>query len=144
MVAGMRSQLAASGLDPRAESERGSLILSSDQGHLVDGKFDVARMLRLLRDALQKALADGYDGLWAAGDMTWEFGGEANWDKLLEYERRLDEFLQENPAMSGICLYHRDTVPAHAIESAMITHPALFISAFLSQPNPSYCQNPAR
>lgn len=138
MVAGMRSQLAAAGLDLQAEVERGSLILSSDQGHLMDGKFDVDRMVRLLSDAVNQALADGYLGLWAAGDMTWEFGSEANLDKLLHYERKLEDFMKRNAALSGVCLYHRDTLPPHAIETALATHPALFISATLSQLNPRY------
>lgn len=138
MVAGMRSHLAAAGIDPRAQMERGALNLSSDQGHLIGGKFDVDRMIRLLRDSVQQALADGYVGLWAAGDMTWEFGSETNLDKLLEYERSLEEFMQGTPALSGICLYHRDTLPAHAIETALITHPTLFISATLSQLNSRY------
>lgn len=135
MVAGMRSQLAAAGLDPRAEIARGALILSSDQGHLVDGKFDVDGMIHLLRSAVHAALADGFVGLWASGDMTWEFGNEANLDKLLAYERRLEEFMQEHPALSGVCLYHRDTLPPHAIETALLTHPALYLSATLSELN---------
>lgn len=138
MVAGMRWHLAAAGLDLKDQVERGALVLSSDQQHLLDGKFDVDRMLQLLQDAVKQALAEGYAGLWAAGDMTWEFGSAANLDKLLEYERRLDELLRTNESLSGICLYHRDTLPAHAIETALITHPSLYVSASLSQLNPRY------
>lgn len=144
MVAGMRWHLVAAGLDLEGQVERGALILSSDQGHLLGGRFDVDRMVQLLEDAVKKALVDGYTGLWASGDMTWEFGSEANLDKLLEYERRLEEFMQANPAMSGICLYHRDTLPSHAIETAMITHRSLYMSASLSQLNSRYYQHVPR
>ncbi len=138
MVAGMRSHLAAAGLDLRGEIDRGALTLSSDQGHLVAGRFDVDRMVRLLDDAVKQALDAGFVGLWASGDMTWEFGNEANLEKLLEYERSLEAFMRLNPALSGICLYHRDTLPRHAIETALITHPATYISSTLSQLNASY------
>lgn len=138
MVAGMNCHLAAEGLDLRSEAERGALILSSDRGHLVGGKFDVDRMILLLRDAVKQALDDGYVGLWAAGDMTWEFGSENNLTKLLQYERSLEEFMKSTPAMSGVCLYHRDTLPSHAIETALSTHPSLYISATLSRLNPRY------
>jgi hypothetical protein len=74
MMAGMRSYLSAAGVDVAREVEKGSLVLSSDQGHLVDGSFDVDKMIRELEDAVQQALNDGYLGLWATGDMTWEFG----------------------------------------------------------------------
>ncbi len=144
MVAGMRCHLSAGGLDVTEQVERGALVLSSDQGHLADGKFDVDRMMGLLQAALKQTLADGYVGLWAAGDMTWEFGSEANLGKLAEYERRLEDFMRGNPDLSGICLYHRDTLPTHAIETALSAHPSLYLSATLSQLNSRYYQFLAR
>jgi hypothetical protein len=143
MVAGMRSVLAATGLDPKEPIARGALILSSDQSHLVSGKFEVERMLRMLRTLVDQARADGYRGLWAAGDMTWEFGSETNLEKLLLYERRLEELMQSTPAFSGICLYHRDTLPSHTIETALVTHPAIYVSATLSHINARYSPEPA-
>lgn len=138
MVAGMRSHLSAAGLDTQDQIGRGALILSSDQDHLIGGKFDVDRMLKRLATSVRQALADGYTGLWASGDMTWEFGSEANLDKLLRYEQRLDEFMQANPALSGVCLYHRDTLPAHAIETAFETHAALYVNSTMSRLNSRY------
>lgn len=138
MVVGMRWHLASSGLDLSAEIARGSLSLSSEQEHLVKGKFNTRRMIATLRDAVVKALDDGYTGLWAAGDMTWEFGNEKNLDKLHEYERQLEAFMQGNPALCGICLYHRDTLPAHAIKTALQTHRAEYVNATLSQLNPAF------
>lgn len=138
MVAGMRSYLSAAGLDLQEQTDRGALFLSSSQEHLAAGRFDTDKMLGLLDNALKQALADGYAGLWAAGDMTWEFGSESNLDKLLDYERRLESYMQGEPALSGVCLYHRDTLPQHAIQSALITHPALYVNATLSQLNPQF------
>ena len=138
MVAGMRSRLAATGLDLPKFLERRDLILSSDQGHLINGKFDVDEMIGLLADAVQKALHDGYAGLWATGDMTWEFGSEKNLEKLREYERRLEKLMRKTPALSGICQYHRDTLPTDAIQTALETHPTLYVNATLSRLNPGY------
>jgi hypothetical protein len=78
MVAGIRSYLAATGLDLARELEAGALILSSDQSHLIDGQFDNGRMLAMLNNAVDEALRDGFCGLWATGGMTWEFGSEKN------------------------------------------------------------------
>jgi hypothetical protein len=63
MVAGIRSYLSAAGVDVAQEVNRGSLVLSSDQDHLLDGIFDPARMLDVLADAVSEALAQGYAGL---------------------------------------------------------------------------------
>ena len=138
MVAGMRWHLTVAGVDLAAQERRGALVTSSDQGHLSGGKFEVARMLRLLDDSVKRALVEGYAGLWASGDMTWEFGSEENLDKLLEYERGLEDYMHRNPELSGICLYHRDTLPSHAIQTALMTHPSIYVSAALSQINPHY------
>ena len=34
----------------------------------------------------RRALDDGYSGLWATGDMSWEFGPAKDFSMLLEYE----------------------------------------------------------
>ncbi len=74
MVAGIRCYLAAAGIDIVQELGKTSLVLSSGQGHLVNGRFEIDQMMHTLEDALDQALNEGYDGLWATGDMSWEFG----------------------------------------------------------------------
>jgi H2-forming N5,N10-methylenetetrahydromethanopterin dehydrogenase-like enzyme len=59
MVAGMRSYLAAAGLDVAEESLRGSLVLSSDRDYLIDDRrFDLEGMMQSLQDALKEAFAN--------------------------------------------------------------------------------------
>ena len=103
MVAGIRSYLAAAGLDLGRELETGALVLSSDQSHLIDGRFDSDKMLALVENAIDEALRDGFSGLWATGDMTWEFGNEKNFVKLLDYERGLEELFAKHATLSGVC-----------------------------------------
>ena len=138
MVAGMRSYLAAAGVDVAHEVGTASLVLSSEQRHLVDGRFDVERMMQTLKDALQQALADGYQGLWATGDMTWELGAGKDYSKLLEYERRLEEFFQTHPQLCGICQYHSDTLPREMMRLGLLAHPTIFVNKTLSLFNPHY------
>jgi hypothetical protein len=138
MVAGMRSYLAAAGVDVEAELKRGSLVLSAEQGHLVEMRFDVGRMLETLGTALQQAHDDGYAGLWATGDMTWEMGPRRDFSQLLDYEWRLEEFLREHPQMSGICQYHAETLPREVLRHGLLAHRSLFMNETLSLVNPHY------
>jgi hypothetical protein len=138
MVAGMRSYLAAGGLNVTEEVNSGSLILSSDPSHLVDGVFDPSRMLAMLADAVSDAVAQGYAGLWATGDMTWELGSEKNFGKLLEYECGLEEMFRDRPALSGICQYHRDTLPDEVLHVALSKHRGVYLNHTLSRINPFY------
>jgi hypothetical protein len=137
MVAGMRSYLAACGVDVAEEMARSSLILTSEQ-NLVDGHFDAQRMLDSLKSALNLALSDGYSGLWATGDMTWEFGPRNDFSQLLEYEWRLEEFLRSNPEMGGICQYRADILPRAAMRRGLTAHGSIFVSETLSVLNPQY------
>lgn len=138
MVAGLRSHLAAKGLDVFHHESKGSLVLSSDRHCLFEGCFDVNRMLATLEDALTSSMNDGYAGLWATGDMTWEFGPEKDFTKLLEYETRLEEFFQQHPTIGGICQYHADTLPREALQVGILKHPAFFVNETLSRINPHY------
>jgi hypothetical protein len=138
MVAGMRSYLAAAGVDVAHEVEKGSLVLSSDQLHLTGGQFDVERMIHTVEIAVQRALDDGYEGLWATGDMTWELGQEKDRWRLLEYEWRLEKLFHAHPQLSGICQYHADTLPREMMRQGLLIHPTIFISKTLSLLNPHY------
>ena len=140
MVGAMRAHLFAVGIDVPQEEMKGSLALSSHTGHLLNGRFDIERMLRTLEDALDQALNDGYKGLWATGDMDWEFGPEKDFSKLLDYEWRLEELLEKRPALSGICQYHADTLPREVMRQCLLTHQSVFINETLSRLNPHYLE----
>jgi hypothetical protein len=140
MVAAMRAHLFAVGINVPQEELKGSLALSSDTGYLLNGRFDIDRMLRTLEDALDQALNDGYQGLWVSGDMDWEFGPEKDFSKLLDYEWQLEDFLQKRPALSGICQYHADTLPHDVLRQGLFTHQSVFVNETLSRLNPHYVE----
>ena len=55
MVTGMRSYLFAAGIDVTKEIVKGSLVLSSSNAHLVEGRFIVDRMLGMLKGGMTPA-----------------------------------------------------------------------------------------
>jgi hypothetical protein len=138
MVAGVRSSLAAIGVDVASAVSGARLVLSSESMTAADGSFDVRTMLERLEGALDQALRDGFKGLWATGDMTWEFGSRKNFAKLLEYEYRLEELFAKRPELGGICQYHRDTLPHEVIRKGLLTHRTIFVNETLSRINPHY------
>jgi hypothetical protein len=138
MVAGFRSQLYATGADVEHEVTRGALVLGSDDDHLVDRRFVVDRMIDMLDAAVERALADGYSGLFVTGDMSWEFGPERDFSTLVEYEWRLEQLFRKQPALSGICQYHRDLLPREAVREGVVSHESVYISDTISRLNPYY------
>lgn len=110
-------------------------MLSSDRDHLINGSFNVD----MLQAAVSKALDDGYQGLWATGDMTWELGPDRRMGYLLAYECGLEDLFREQPALSGICQYHVDTLPASAVHQALRTHRTVYVNEMMARFNPFYC-----
>jgi hypothetical protein len=135
---GIRSYLIASGLNVFEEIHKRRLILSSDRSHLRDGVFDPQLMMEKLSAVLNTALEDGYEGLWASGDMTWEFGETRDFSRLLDYERALDAFFASHPALRGVCQYHVDLLPKGVVETGVVAHPAIYVNETLSKTNSQY------
>jgi hypothetical protein len=140
MVAGIRSYLAAKSMDVANEIARARLVLSSEPTS-ISNNFNIDQMLFKLEDALDQALNDGYKGLWATGDMTWEFGPEKDFGRLVEYEWRLEELFRMRPELCGICQYHRDTLPREVMRQGLLMHRTIFINETLSRINPHYAQS---
>jgi hypothetical protein len=63
---------------------------------------------------------------------------EKNFAKLLEYEYWLEELFRRNPALSGICQYHQDTLPTEVVSKALYVHPKIYIGETLWRLNPYY------
>jgi hypothetical protein len=144
MVAGLRSYLAAAGVDVAREVAKSRLILSSDQAHLINGNFNMDLMLKALENLLNNALRDRHTGLWAVGDMTWELGMDTDPARLLEYEWRLEKIFRQRPELGGICQYHADTLPRALMRQSLLVHPSVFINQTLSLINPHYLHSEER
>ena len=130
------SALAAKGVNISKETRRGALVFSSERSHLRNG-FDPYSMVGMITDHIDDAVRDGFQGLCATGDMMWELGTEKNFDLLLEYEALLEQVFREKP-LSGICQYHRKTVPGHAIRNALLAHRSVYIGNELNNDNLFY------
>lgn len=140
MVVGMRSQLAAIGVDVMSNVASGRLVMSSERNYLIGGRrFDVDRMLQALAEAVQSALGGGFEGLWATGNIGWELGPERDFSQLLEYEWQLESFIRNNPGLQGICQYHRDTLPGVAVTDGLLSHSSLVVDEARSLINPHVC-----
>jgi len=126
--------LIANGVNTMREAGRGAIVFSSDRSHLTTGTFNPRQMVEWLSQAIDEAVHAGFEGLCATGDMRWELGEDGNFDHLLEYEAILEQLFRDKP-LRGICQYHRDIVPAHAVRSALATHRSAYLGKALQRDN---------
>jgi hypothetical protein len=117
-----RGALRVVGIDADAGVGAGALIEGTrDEVHLLGGHFDCERMLRLLNDAVESALNDGFTGLRTCGDMSWLLDAAPGSDQVVEYEALLNQFFQGVRA-AGMCQYDRRRLSANMIDHALATH----------------------
>lgn len=132
-----RSALQAAGVDVVAEEKRGALILiTKHEGHLEGGSFSPDRMIRKLDQAVNDALAAGFKGLAAAGDMNWVLEQAAGTESLAEYESRLNDFYAKSHAL-GLCQYSAQ-LPKEFLDHCIATHPLIRMDGPVAFENPFY------
>ena len=126
-----RAALGAIGLDAGALSARGVLIeLTYAEAYLAGGRFDAERMLKMVSDVIDQALADGFTGLRACGDMSWLLAGAPGSGQVGEYEARLNRVFSGARA-GALCQYNRKRLPPSEIDMALITHSTAVVAGQL-------------
>ncbi len=133
-----RAALRKAGIKVRKEEARGALVLlTKEEGHLKGGSFNPDKMISMLGAAVQDALDAGFTGLCAAGDMSWLLDEAASWDKLADYEARLNHFYSTHRAL-GLCLYNRNKLPPVTLDHGIATHPYIRVDGPILLKNPFY------
>jgi hypothetical protein len=122
-AAQIKETLAAAGVEADALVDKGQLvILTAKEAYLKDGQFEPDKMIKLLGEETDKALAEGYAALRATGEMTWALAGEPGSERLVEYESRLNEFFPTRKCYA-VCQYDRRRFDSDMLLDILHTHP---------------------
>jgi len=126
-LAQFRAELRSQGTDADSAHARGALLLlTSAEAHLPDGRFSSERMLRMLNDAVEQALDDGYAGLRTCGDMTWLLDEPAGSAEVVEYEALVTQLFKDVRAL-GMCQYDARRLPPRLLAYGLRNHPTVVI-----------------
>ena len=102
-------------------------FIEKDRAYLKEGRFDAGRMLRFVLDCTERAVAEGYAGLTATGEMSWYKADAPGSDQLMIYEARLNDFFCEN-APTLLCQYDESVFDHTVLIDAIRTHPRLILN----------------
>jgi hypothetical protein len=120
----LRATLGAAEIDVDALLDKGQLrILTAKEAYLRDGQFDPDKMIALLGEEADKAVAEGYAALRATGEMTWALAGEPGSERLVEYESRVNDFFATHKHCYGLCQYDRRRFDSEMLLDVLHTHP---------------------
>ncbi len=120
-------QLRAGDASVRKALASGQLVLrQAADSHLADGGFDAERTFAVVRAEHDRALAEGFAGLYMAAEMAWAVSAMPDAGALADWERRVDEVLA-TPGLTLFCQYDpaqfgaaslADAAHAHAVDVA--------------------------
>jgi DcmR-like sensory protein len=121
----LKQTLASVGLEVEALIDKGQLvIITAKEAYLKDGQFEPDRMIQMLSDETDKALAEGYTALRATGEMTWALAGEPGSERLVEYESRVNELFAKKKCY-GLCQYDRRRFDSEMLLDILHVHPSV-------------------
>ena len=119
----VRDMLGNAGIDVASLIDKGQLvIITAREAYLKDGEFVPDKMLNLLVEETDKALAEGYAALRGTGEMTWALAGEPGSERLIEYEALVNERLK-NTKFLGLCQYDRRRFDSEMLLDVVQVHP---------------------
>jgi hypothetical protein len=122
-AAQLKEKLSAAGIQVEELVAAGQLvILTAKESYLKEGSFDPERMIALLGEETEKALAEGYTALRATGEMTWALAGDPGSEKLVDYESQLNRFFPHSKCYA-VCQYDRRKFDADMLLDILHTHP---------------------
>ena len=100
--------------------EKGQLeIISYSHWYVKDGAFDSDRVLNGWVEKLNKAQANGYDGLRLTGNTFWL--EKEDWNDFIDYEKKVDRVIG-NYQMIALCTYNLDRCNATEIIDVVVNH----------------------
>lgn len=114
------------------------LLETSEKTYYRDGSFDTERMFEYWSQLYDAALAEGYRGMRASGEMTWILKKQPGWEQHLEYEAKLNLKLPKMRAIA-ICQYNRAKFSTEALLNILATHPLVLLNGLVFR-NPHYVE----
>jgi hypothetical protein len=109
----------------RAESRGALVYMSTEDVYLDKGTFDPNVVLGRVERFINEALADGFTGLCATGELV-DDPSDDLWQQIVWYEAQINEYFSRSPLV-GLCRYPRTTVPPHRVQDVLRNHPIAIV-----------------
>jgi len=109
----------------RAQASRALISLTPEEAYLDDGVFRPEQVLARVERYVHDAIADGFTGLSATGEVI-HVPTDELWRQIVWYEAQINETFARLP-FSGLCRYPRAVVPASRVRDVLRTHPVAMV-----------------
>lgn len=115
-------------------------IATTRDAYFPTGEFDPDATLARIRQHFHDAMADGHNGARITGEMAWALRGIPGSERLIEFESRINQLVQETPS-TVMCQYDLREFDGATMFDVMSVHPMIVIGGQILR-NPFYQQQP--
>lgn len=99
------------------------IVLDKDESYSKNGTFNPDKMVDMLISETKKSIDEGFKGLAVTGEISWVLEYQDGFDKILEYEWKLDEQVFSKFPISSICRYNLNSFSSEMIINIIQVHP---------------------
>lgn len=129
--------LSRAGIDvERASASKQLEVVNWNESYLLDGRFEVHRMIKLIEDVITKVRDEGYSLTRVFGAMEWVLVDKPGVEDVVEYEARVNELFNRHDFVA-VCAYDLRKHKAMVVMDILRTHPYVIIGGIL-QENPFF------
>ena len=129
--------LSSGGIDvDRATASNQLEVMHWNETYLLDGRFDMQRMISLVEEVIEKVRQEGYPLTRVFGAMEWALTDKPGVADVVEYESRVNELFRKHDFIA-VCAYDLRRHKAMVLMDILRTHPYVIIGGIL-QENPFF------
>lgn len=132
----IKDALQSANIEVKQRIEAGDLVIHEASDVYLDSGFDPSQMIATLEDEAEASVADGYEGLWIAGENSWCFHTDHNFDLILDFEADFDAVCPDLP-VTALCQYDLTRFNEESAAKALWTHEQIIYRNQLCE-NPFY------
>lgn len=113
--------LESAGVDVAARVAADDLLVREGREAYAESDFDPDALAASLEDGSRESVADGYEGLWVAGEVSWCFHTDMSYDHVVGFEADFDALSRDLPVVA-LCQYDLNRFDEESVAKALWTH----------------------
>lgn len=113
-------------IDVEEALSKGQLsILNQSDAYSKEGQFNPDRMISLIKELSLEAISQGYEAFAITGEVSWVLQYDSGFEKIMDYEYKLNSEIFGNCPVSAICRYNLNKFSSEMIKNVIDVHPII-------------------
>lgn len=113
------------------------VFLDKSETYSQSGTFVPDKMVKTLNMMGDKAIEEGFNGLAITGEISWVLEIEDGFEKIIEYEWKINEHVFNHERVSALCRYNMTKFSEEMIINIIELHPFIVLDNIVHE-NPFY------